>query len=833
MRKQKNSKLSALQMLILYTFFPLGKEKTQLGFLVQGPFQTTRSRETVGNNETWNDELIDKSGQLLLTVLHQFKKNTGLYLDILNCLPIQDHFFDDPSSYLFSPMAKALLSALQTEELLPCHNNTFTSGQNAKLATKAILDLFSPRSLSELFDTNGTHSGWLHRDLNRFNDGGLSRYLRNRLSVERIDHNDIIPKLTGPLLEKQIDPWMQRLYAFSDEQDQLFTDDIKKTIPIIRLKTGAQSTICDQERKVHVYLPHPDADPEKFHIISPSIYKGEEVESFFTKMKIEKISETDVVIKDVLTKYDSAEIDISDTDYSKDIKRILKVWEEEKGKSDQTKFKNLKEALSKASFVKVIDAGTDTESYQKPADVYIPTERLYILLKGLDGVYIVNNELNCLKGEIRSLLTACKARDQLTPDEKDEAHLEDDEFKAELEKRDLGDHHIRINTSRTQHENYFIPLLDKIISSIANELGEEQENKAKALWEELIQIRKSRESSLKATTYLNGGGNIYIKYGSAFIYQLNNEKWIPLPDHDGVRKPESVLFDDLGWEKDPFLQDKIIFKTPEREKALAELGMSEDTAALAQDIEKIKQKVENGTATTSEKIWLKNVTNPPSKNADTPPANEVQETETELEAELETEPAKISPQIPEIIPVTHHPAQQTHHPRIQQPISERLKKHQERQANISSPSASPSVSPSSTQSSPRISSDQSYGQGGHSANRDIENAAVDFVLKQYPQFKDANKTGMPNNPGFDLCEEDENRKRIRWIEVKGTSKKHGGIPQLSSTQYGFALGLNALGEGHRYWHITVEEADTNPNIICVEDVADKRHHIVPDPAEEE
>ena len=548
-------------------------------------------------------------------------------------------------------------------------------------------------------------------------------------------------------------------------------------------------------------------------------------------MKIEKISETDVVIKDVLTKYDSAEIDISDTDYSKDIKRILKVWEEEKGKSDQTKFKNLKEALSKASFVKVIDAGTDTESYQKPADVYIPTARLRILLKGLDGVYIVNNELNCL---IRSLLTACEARDQLTPmKESLPCPLTWEKQKAKLaEKYEYDEPYPRLKHPRD--ENYFILLLDKIILSIADASGEEQKIKAQTLWEELIQIGNDHKLSFVAkSSYTN---KRFITYKSSFVRQLNNEKWIPSPDHDGMRKPESVSFDDLGWEKDAVLQDKVIFKTPEWKKALDVLNIDKGDMKLVEKRKELEEKVKNGTATTSEKIWLKTVENPPSENTDTPPANEVQETETELEAELETEPAKISPQIPEIMPVTHHPAQQTHHPRVQrvqQPISERRKKHQERQANISPPSVSPSVSPSSVQSSPRISSDQSYSQGGHSANRDIENAAVDFVLKQYPQFKDANKTDMPNNPGFDLYEEDENGKRIRWIEVKGISKKHGGIPQLSPTQRGFALGLNALGEGHRYWHITVEEADINPNIICVEDVADKEHGIDTDSAEDE
>ena len=109
----------------------------------------------------------------------------------------------------------------------------------------------------------------------------------------------------------------------------------------------------------------------------------------------------------------------------------------------------------------------------------------------------------------------------------------------------------------------------------------------------------------------------------------------------------------------------------------------------------------------------------------------------------------------------------------------------------------------------------------------IEQAAI-AIVKKYSEYRwiDAN-IDNPNNPGFDLCELDENNNQCRWIEVKGLAGEHTGKPNMSETQRGFALGLKAAGKGDQYTHITVAHAHTkNPQIIRYDNpTAEYRHRV--------
>ena len=71
----------------LVVFFPTTLE-THLGFLMQGPYQTTPSRDNVPLHAPWNKHLVEETSILLLQALRWLRDKGDLNTDVLRCLPL-------------------------------------------------------------------------------------------------------------------------------------------------------------------------------------------------------------------------------------------------------------------------------------------------------------------------------------------------------------------------------------------------------------------------------------------------------------------------------------------------------------------------------------------------------------------------------------------------------------------------------------------------------------------------------------------------------------------------------------------------------------------------
>src|SRR6185503_7630909 len=68
----------------LVVFFPTVLE-THLGFLVQGPYRTTPSRDNVPRGDTWNQRLVNETASLLRETLCWLRDNGLLDTAGLRC----------------------------------------------------------------------------------------------------------------------------------------------------------------------------------------------------------------------------------------------------------------------------------------------------------------------------------------------------------------------------------------------------------------------------------------------------------------------------------------------------------------------------------------------------------------------------------------------------------------------------------------------------------------------------------------------------------------------------------------------------------------------------
>ena len=133
----------------LVVFFPTVVE-SHLGFLVQGPYRTTPSRDNIPPAEPWNQHLVGETASLLVEAMRWMRDRTMLDVSALRCLPLDRQKF--PQGSRFAPMFDAVRQAFQDEALLPTFDGDYATAHQAKLArTQELRELFSPEQVAALF----------------------------------------------------------------------------------------------------------------------------------------------------------------------------------------------------------------------------------------------------------------------------------------------------------------------------------------------------------------------------------------------------------------------------------------------------------------------------------------------------------------------------------------------------------------------------------------------------------------------------------------------------------------------------------------------------------
>jgi len=125
----------------LVVFFPTVVE-TSLGFLVQGPYRTTPSRDNIPPADPWNQHLVQETCLLLVEAMRWLRDQKKLDISVLRCLPVDRRKFSPGSR--FAPLFDAVRRALKVEALLPAFDGSYVVADQAKLArTQELRELCS------------------------------------------------------------------------------------------------------------------------------------------------------------------------------------------------------------------------------------------------------------------------------------------------------------------------------------------------------------------------------------------------------------------------------------------------------------------------------------------------------------------------------------------------------------------------------------------------------------------------------------------------------------------------------------------------------------------
>lgn len=531
--EKKKERIRKIQNSPLVVYFPTEKE-TNLGFLIQGPYRTTPSRDNIPRDDDWNTKLIQETASLLIEALPQIRDLGLLTISFLETLPIRMEDF--PEDNMFHPIAKAVIDTLLEEDLLPTDDGLFVSANNAKLArTTALRALFSHEQLCALFESNNPLK-WLIDGITYNLTPELRTYLIQNLGIEEVTPESSMQKINNLFLDQQSDEWFIVFYKYLLNVPNLWQDPSLPLCrkPILRLEDGSQATPFKlYSMKPNVFLPPQGST--NFPIVKRAIAGDEKAKDFLRKLGLSEPDTFDDIVKLLQQKYTAPDISlISKSEYLADIRAILEALH---GDSESGKEK-VKEAARQTPFLKAFnDSGYI--AFKKPDEIYQDIPELKIYFKPSNDIWFLHED--CL-----STKDAVDVWQEIGV-----ADLPRVMVLKELTNENVPHEEQEYSTLPVCVENYHLDGLEKFLEHISNTLDFiEQKDYALVLWNFL-------ENYLKQNLYSNA---FLAKYEwhyyswhckripSLLFSHLKNTLWVPIKDETLVKPSEITteqLFDEF------------------------------------------------------------------------------------------------------------------------------------------------------------------------------------------------------------------------------------------------------------------------------------------------
>jgi hypothetical protein len=346
--------------------------------------------------------------------------------------------------------------------------------------------------------------------------------------------------------------------------------------------------------------------------------------------------------------------------------------------------------------------------------------------------------------------------------------------------------------------------LDALLTYIRDLEQSERKKRTALLWQALGDVEDRRGASIFWGEYTWGYSHqtTTATFDASFVHLLNKREWIPVPE--GLERPEFVLFADLGWKSNAFLESKIRFKAPIIDQLATEVGIEPGVLELLKKIGLTSEaelrrrlgvktesadKYKSGDAASTAKKPIGAAESGVATFLNVTHSNSVREnanggeTASDLggaERGVDTERSKGSSEISGRHRAVGSGSRQfisyvAVHADEEQPDPDGL---------------------------------------DHPSRMALEEKAIEFILRHEPKWRRT----PTNNPGFDLYQGDALDGATHWCEVKAMTASLKDRPVgLSYTQFDYAR-----QRGSAYWLYVVECATTdNPRLVRIQDPAGK------------
>lgn len=789
----------------LYVYFPTEKE-TRLGFLIQGPYRTTPSRDNIPRDDSLNIKLINQTAVFVVECLEMLKKMKLLTVNCLLMMPIRTDDF--PRDSMFYPVFDAVKNAFINHDLLPTDDNAYTSAGQVKLARGSELrKLLRREQLKALFHSEADIS-WLPDGITQDRTPDLRNYLIRTLGIDEITPEWFANRVTTSFFEKQTDEWLITFYKYISGRKELWRSGREygvTTGPLydkqfIRLQNDTHVSPFNKDGTPRVFLLS-DSNMKTSHpVVKYEISNHEEVKQFLNNLGIPNLDIVEELIESLLPKYSDR---VPLIEHWQDIEVIKRAWDTD----SQGKKRRLKKALQETPFVIAEIPGTGFNKYIKPTKAYFRNAGLIHYFEGNNQVGFVHPEYD------EDILAIFK-----------DLGVSEAVRVSKRSKNPKG--YIIISNISGQHErgvDGFDPNIE--VEGLAHALKSPTRERSEYIWNNIAQqnvncIFGTVEKSTRQT-YTGAKSE---KYYSAFGQLLVESNWLPKTDTEFVQ-PREISLDDLppSYSKNEQLADKLGMQKDVYKKLADDAGIAlEDIIFLKQHPAEF-EKWKAGVISRKKVAYPDKLFPEPLQKEETSPT-----IDNSGQVEQVAKPNSTSTASSSIRKVSEHTTDHTINGRTGSsknldrsiPISNKLSSPDRSTTKLpdierdlqKDSTGSSKVSADSILKSTRQSRLLSYVSPGNrecdledvdtesgSRHLRVGETAVNIVIEHEMRNGRKVRPMAHNNPGYDLISESEGG--IRYIEVKGLEGAWGerGV-LLSNTQFFYAKdNLN-----RDYWLYVVE-----------------------------
>ena len=372
----------------IFAYLPI-RSDTGFPFLINADFILSSSREDI-HDVPWNHWLMECIANLVACeLLPLLKERKHLTVPFLEALANKLNNLAEDKGNLFYPIFTRVSEVFMKEELLPANDDTFTSGQKAKLVdSEGLIDLLKPDQLSLLFEETVVIK-WLVSDITARRTPDLWKYLSGELEIDVVDPDMFARKIDERFLKNQSDDWFLDFYKFlfigPRPPKSLWNSSwsVLRRKPILRLQNGSLVNPNEQD----VYLSKKGDSDTTARFVKVKIARNEDAHKFLKELGIPEWNIVAEVIRHILPKYRDNTSTIPIVECNRDYPKIVTAY-----KTDSKAKKNrLQEALQKTPFILTESTHELNPCYGKPNELYFGNDELRLYFQGNNSYEFVSS----------------------------------------------------------------------------------------------------------------------------------------------------------------------------------------------------------------------------------------------------------------------------------------------------------------------------------------------------------------------------------------------------------------------------------------------------------
>lgn len=321
----------------LYVLFPTSQE-THLQFLLNGPYRTNPSRETISAEDHFNIHLMKETCELMADVLLQLREKGLLTTQFLSILPNGDDKLRD----FYMPLFDTIIDTFKVEELVPTDDNNYACSDYVFQGPAPIREVITKEIFSFLIAQNDVC--WAKG----VQQNSRSELFLRALNIQQWDWEELRDAMlrnffnngdNAVWLAKRSDSWLQRLYILLAEctrRDEKSTWSLSACSIIRVLVDGEETHISGNDS----YFPKTRSFKE-LPQVKRSILRGinqkvsQRIYDSLVTLRVSEIGDQERIDLVLETYYTDESATVSVQQHLKHMSAFIKWWKKEK---DASKF---------------------------------------------------------------------------------------------------------------------------------------------------------------------------------------------------------------------------------------------------------------------------------------------------------------------------------------------------------------------------------------------------------------------------------------------------------------------------------------------------------------